>query len=438
MILQIQQSRLRSASGGRAADPAENRGSVLESAGTAASPDRASENVASANPAAANCVHRPHRVGILIESSNAYGRGLLVGVHDHLSAGNHDRWITFLPEHGRGTPPLKSLASWRGDGLIARIENEAIARAVEKLGVPTIDVSGGRLLSNTPFVETDDAAIARLAATHFQEMGFRHVGFYGDDRFSWSRDRSRHFAAEVAARGMELSVFEAGGKRRAEASHQDEQLVKWLAGLPKPVAVFACYDVFGARVIDACRRVNLRVPSDVAVLGVDDDELLCPLSTPQLSSITPDARGAGRLAAELLDQLLSGAKVAAEHLLPPRGVAIRQSTDFMAVNDPVVAAAVQFIRENISKGVKVEDVATAVHISRRVLEQRFIRSLSRTPHDEILRVQFQTVQDLLKTTDHKLAAIARRCGFRHPEYMTAAFTKRYGRSPSEWRRMNQT
>jgi len=375
------------------------------------------------------------RVALLIESSNAYGRGLLAGIYDHATVSEH--WVTFLPEHGRGAPPLESLHAWRGDGIIARIENERIAAVVRELGLPTIDTSAARLLPELPYVETDDVAIARLAAEHLCEIGFRHFAFCGDRRFRWSENRRIAFERELAARGHALDVFEMpASARRGGIAAENERLGRWLASLPQPVAVFACYDVLARRVIEACHDLAISVPEQMAVLGVDDDELLCRLTTPPLSSVIPDARGAGRLAAELLDSLLAGRPVSPEHLLPPRGVAVRQSTDVVSVDDPVVVAAAQFIRKNISRGIKVEDVAAASHVSRRKLEQRFVRSLARTPHEEIVRTQWRLVEDLLQNTELKLVAIARRCGFKHPEYMTTAFTKRYGCSPSEWRRTN--
>lgn len=376
------------------------------------------------------------RVALLIESSNAYGRGLLSGVYDHAAVS--ERWVTFLPEHGRGAPPLQSLQAWRGDGIIARIENDKIASTVKKTGLPTIDTSAARLLPDLPYVETDDIAIARLAAEHLGEIGYRHFAFCGDLRFRWSVNRRIAFEREVVDRGHSVDVFELPASLgRGGVGAENERLGRWLASLPKPVAIFACYDILGRRVIEVCHDLAIDVPEQVAVLGVDDDDLLCRLSTPALSSIIPDSRGAGRLAAELLDSVMAGKKVPGEHLLVPRGIAVRQSTDVVSVDDPIVTAAARFIRENISRGIKVEDVAAATQVSRRMLEQRFARSWVRTPHEEIVRAQFRLVEDLLQNTELKLAAIARRCGFKHPEYMTAAFTKRYGQSPSEWRRLNR-
>ena len=368
----------------------------------------------------------------MIETSNGYSRNVLAGVYEHMRSGGH--WATFLPEHGRGMPPLKELARWTGDGIIARIETAETARVIERLGLPAIDISAGRLLPTIPYVETDDAQIAELAVRHFLDNGFQHFAYCGERRFRWSENRQHYFQNVLAGLGRSVPVFDEPAESVADVERTLARIGDWLLGLPRPVAVFACYDARGRQVIDECHRVGLRIPDDVAVLGVDDDELLCSLMTPPLSSIIPDARRAGRLAGELLDRLIDGGGVALENLLPPLGVATRCSTDVLAVDDPLIAASVAFIRANVHRGIKPEDIVAAVGSSRKVLDQAFVRRLDRTLHEAILQVQFKLVEQLLAESDLKLAAIATRCGFRHPEYMTVAFTKRYGMSPSEWRK----
>jgi LacI family transcriptional regulator len=178
----------------------------------------------------------------------------------------------------------------------------------------------------------------------------------------------------------------------------------------------------------------VEVPDEVAVLGVDDDDLLCGLASPPLSSVIPDAVGAGRVAARLLDRCMQGERLDRdEWLLPPLGIAMRQSTDVLAVDDGLVVAAVRHIRDHAWRGLKAADLAAVLRTSRRVLESRFVAIIGHTPHEEIARVQFRRVEQLLRETDLPLAAIADRCGFRHPEYMTVAFTRRHGMPPSRWR-----
>jgi LacI family transcriptional regulator len=374
-------------------------------------------------------------VAVVIEASNAYARGLLTGIHRHVR--EHEPWTVFLPEHGRGSPPLEALAKWVGDGVIARIETKSTAKALEKLrrklGIPIIDVSAARLVADLPYVETDDAMIATVAADHFFERDFRHFAFLGDDRFRWSDNRCRAFVQAVTAKGHDVDVF-SHRRRKTAPADDDEAVEAWLARLPKPVALLACYDIRGRQAIDACRRAGIAVPDEVAVLGVDDDEVLCGLASPPLSSVMPDAIGAGRLAAELLDQLMRGGQLKrSEWLLPPLGIITRQSTDVLAIDDPLVVAAIRQIRDHACNGIKVTDVARALKTTRRVLENRFTKRVGHTPHEEIARVQFRRVEHLLLETELSLAAIAARAGFKHTEYMTVAFTKRHGMPPSRWR-----
>jgi LacI family transcriptional regulator len=215
---------------------------------------------------------------------------------------------------------------------------------------------------------------------------------------------------------------------------EENDLARWLRGLPKPVGIMASYDIRGQQVLAACRGAGLAVPDEVAVIGVDNDALLCELASPPLSSVIPNAHRAGYEAAALLDQQMAGKRVAATaHLIAPLGIAARQSTDVLAVDDREVARAVQFIREHACEGINVADVLRAVPLSRRVLEQRFQNLLGRTPREEILQVRLSRVKQLLGETDLPLYLVAERTGFEHVEYLSVVFKRETGRTPSRWR-----
>ena len=381
---------------------------------------------------------RPPRVAVLIEASNAYARGLLKGIHRYVQ--EQGNWTIFLPEHGRGDPPLDALARWEGDGVIVRIETPAIALAVEALreaqGIPVIDVSAAGLVPDLPCVETDDAAISAEAARHFLDRDIQSFAFLGDPRFRWSENRRRAFVEAIAAAGHRVSVFAAAADQAAE--REDDAIEAWLVSLPKPVAVFACYDVRARQAIDACSRAGVAVPEEVAVLGVDDDELLCSLSSVPLSSVIPDAAGAGWQAAELLGRLMRGEDVDQRlWLLPPLGTSARQSTDTLWVDDRVVRKALRFVRDNACRGIKVADVARDAGVTRRVLESKFLKHVRHSVHEAIARVQFRRIEELLKSTQLSLTAIAARTGFKHSEYLSVAFTRRYRKPPSRWRAENR-
>ena len=376
------------------------------------------------------------KVALLIETSNAYARGLLGGVVAYMR--ENQGWSIHLAEHGRGDKPPPWLAGWKGDGIIARIENASIARALQNVGLPVVDVSAARLIPSLPWVETDDNAFARMAADHLLERGFKHFGYCGDDRFNWSKLRAEHFSRIVRDAGHDCSVFQADKSKQADAQSQVEDIAEWVSRLPKPVGIMACYDLRGQQVLDACRRRGIAVPDEVAVIGVDNDELLCNLSDPPLTSIVPNAHRAGYEAASLLDQLMTGRKVhSLTNLIPPLGLVTRQSTDVLAIEDRHVVNAVRFIRERACDGINVSDVLKAVPQSRRLLETRFKKLIGRTLHEEILRVQLNRVRELLTSTDLSLEAIAERTGFVHSEYLSVVFKRETGTPPSRYRAVNR-
>ena len=371
------------------------------------------------------------RVALLVETSNSYARGLLRGVVDY--AREHGRWSVYLGEHRRGDQPPPWLERWDGDGVIARIENTRIARAVARCGRPAVDVSAARLLPDLPWVETDDRAIAALAVDHLMGCGLRHFGYCGDSRFNWSNWRRDHFAARLRRRGFDCSVYDpsTGG---ADWEQDEDDLAGWLRALPKPAGVMACYDIRGRQVLDACRRAGVRVPDQVAVVGVDNDELLCELSDPPLSSVRPDSRRTGYRAAQLLNRLMGGGTVRRlDHAIAPLGVVTRQSTNILASDDREVAEALRFIRDHARDGISVKQVLDRVPLSRRALESRFSRVVGRTPHAEIERVRMEFVKQLLLETDLTVGEIARRSGFRQQEYLSVAFRRFTGSSPTDFR-----
>jgi LacI family transcriptional regulator len=207
-----------------------------------------------------------------------------------------------------------------------------------------------------------------------------------------------------------------------------------LSGLPKPVAVFACYDNRGQQVLEACRRAGLAVPEDVAVLGVDNDEVLCLLSPPPLSSVILNPRRAGWEAAALLALMMGGEKVSDEPLLIPSiGIATRQSSDILAVGDAKLAAALRYIREHACEGIRVSDVLRHCPMARRALEEKFHRFIGRTPRQEILRVRINRVKELLIGTGLPVGEIAERAGF-EPETLSSVFRQVTNLAPSEYRR----
>ncbi|TWT87757.1 Xylose operon regulatory protein [Stieleria varia] len=374
-------------------------------------------------------------VALLIETSNAYARNLLSGIVSYIRS--NQSWSVYLPEQHRGATPPDWLRQWRGDGLIARIETEAIARVVEKLKMPVVDVSAARHVPDIPWVETDDGSIARIAFEHLRERGFENFAFCGEPEFNWSNWREQAFQEAVENAGHRCDVFHSRSRyaKGYSINRERERMTRWIASLPRPVAVFACYDIKAQQILDICREQKIRVPEELALLGVDNDELLCDLCTPPLSSVIPAAHQTGREAARLLDAMMGGQTVPGEpHLFEPIGIATRQSTDVLAIEDTDIANAMRFIRDHACEGINVNDILQHVPLSRRVLEKRFQEIIGRTPHQEITRRRVDRIRQLLIETDLTIGQIAKRTGYQNEEYMSVAFRRAMKVPPGQFRR----
>jgi LacI family transcriptional regulator len=224
----------------------------------------------------------------------------------------------------------------------------------------------------------------------------------------------------------------------AQAPNWDEQqetIGRWLRALPKPLGVMACNDMRGQHVLDACRRYDLAVPEEVAVIGVDNDELLCSLCDPPLTSVVPNPERIGYDAAALLEALMQGERVGrTAQFVEPIGVVTRQSTDVLAIDQPNVVTALRYIREHACDGIGVADVLQQVPLTRSVLERLFRRYVGRSPQEEIRQVQLKRARQLLAETELSLAQIAPLAGYRHPEYMSVVFKRLAGETPGQYRR----
>jgi LacI family transcriptional regulator len=297
-----------------------------------------------------------------------------------------------------------------------------------------VNVSAAELAPEFPTVISDSAAIARLAAEHLLERGFRHFGYCGDGRFAWSTHHGENLVRHLADAGFECEVFDSQPADAENWEREQSKLTRWIRSLPKPAGVMACYDIRGQQVLDVCRDAGVAVPDEVAVIGQHNDELLCELCDPPLSSVIPNAQRAGYEAAALLGRMMLGkAKYPQVVLIEPMGVVTRQSTDVVAVSDPQLSAAVRFIRERACERIGVEDARKVAALSRTLFERRFRRLLGCAPYEQILKVRLAKARELLAFTNLTLAEISERTGFSSSEYFSAALQKRLKTTPSKLR-----
>jgi LacI family transcriptional regulator len=376
----------------------------------------------------------PH-VALLIETSRCYGRTLLQGVIRYLR--EHRPWSLYVQPHGLDTPPPRWLKRWRGDGILARIHDRRMARVIRQTALPAVDLRFAVRHIGMPCVGVDNAAMVRLAFQHLMDCGFKQLGFCGlaPGQNFWMDLRRDIFQQLARATGLPCSVFEpSANPERVAWEQEQQQIAAWLGCLPKPAGVMACNDDRGQQVLDACQRANVLVPDEVAVIGVDNDEILCNISNPPLSSIDINGPQVGYEAAALLDRMMAGAPAPTQPiLLAPRGVVPRASTDVLATEDRELADAIRFMRAHACEGLRLKDFGRQLGLSRRSLERRMQKLLGRSPKAEVLRVQLERAKQLLGETDLPSAVIAEKCGFSQAAYFSRVFHTRVGLPPAAYR-----
>ncbi len=375
------------------------------------------------------------RVGILVDTSSTWGRGVIAGVISYTRT--HGRWNIFV--EARGLEETMQLPDgWRGDGVIARVGNEALAAHLRSKRIPVVNVSGIELRgAGFPRVSTDLVASARLAADHFLKRGFRHFAYFSLSGLDYIARHQQAFVAAVQSAGGDFASLTVKPQAGAEPNWRLDlvKLGEWVKGLPKPVAIL-CWNASGAReVIFACLEVGLQVPEEVAVLSQSDDEVLCEAAQINISGIRVAANTIGFQAAKLLDQLMRGNKPPRQPLfIAPLSIASRQSTDTLAIRDPALVKAVGFIRQQATLPVLVSDVAKHAGVSRRALERKFLDLLQCTPAQEIRRHQLDRARQLLTETSLPMPEVAEKSGFGSQAYLSAMFRKHFNQTPMSYRR----
>ena len=373
------------------------------------------------------------RVALLIETTRTYTREMLAGVRRYVA--DHGASSTFVELRSPDSAPPPWLSGWDGDGILTRTFSPEMNRAVAATGLPAVELRSTSLPHDRPFVGVDNGLIGQTVAEHFLNRGYRHFAVFGLATESFFVQRVRNFVARLEQRGhacVELSG--SASDRPADWEASQARLIAQLRALPKPAGVFAANDQLGVYLLDACLRAGLAVPEEIAVVGCENDETLCTLATPPLTSVELGGPRVGYEAARLLDQLMRGRRLPRRPtLLPPRGIITRESSDDLVITDPLVARASRLIRQRIQEGITVEELCAALHASRSTLERRMKAALGRTPKEEILRLRFRDVERLLLATDLTLDQIAERAGFTHASYFQAAFRERYRTTPGAWR-----
>jgi LacI family transcriptional regulator len=375
------------------------------------------------------------QVALLVESQLSPRRRMLTGVARYMH--EHEPWAIYLKPSGVEKSMAMWLREWRGDGIIAAVSEPETGMFTD-LGIPVVDIVGFLKSDKVPLVHTNDRAVGRVGAEHLLERGFHHFAFIEYPYF-WSADRRIGFVETVEAAGYWTEVYQLPFPSQLAAGptpweHQQAALVRWLEVLPRPVGVMASTDLLGQQLLEACLRAQVAVPEQVAVIGADNDEPICNIAFPPLSSVVINDHQRGYEAAALLDRMMNGEAAPQQPTyVEPAGVVSRASTDIMAIEDEALVQALRVVRDRACDGISVDDVVQSVPLSRSVLERRFRKMVGRSINNEIVRVRLNRAVQLLSETQLELKAVAHRSGFGSTAYMTAVFQKKLGLTPGSYR-----
>lgn len=380
---------------------------------------------------------RKKSILLFVETSRAFGRRLLQGIAQFIL--EHEEWIVHVEDRGLLESTPSWIKSWRGDGIISRTSSLKMAKILDSLPVPHVELLGNGV-QVVPEVRNREEAVARLAVEHFSNSGLTQFGFFGIGNAWWSELRQDSFEREVRRIDAGLHVFPHAGEGvrvfyPTWEPRFDKTMIQWLKRLPKPIGVWAVSDTLAAKLLEGCRRIGLSVPEEVAILGTTNDDVLCNLVTPHLSSIDLNAQLIGYRAAGLLSQKIrSGPPERQVELVNPQGVIARQSTDVVACPNPLIASALRLIREHATENIDIAKIAKSLDVSRSTIQRQFRLAVGRTIDKEIMRVRMEKAKLLLHETRLSLSAIAAKTGFSTADYFIQAFHREVGITPNHYRK----
>lgn len=374
---------------------------------------------------------------ILVQTASDWGRHVVAGIASYRS--DHSDWFVHIEPRGL-YEKLAVPRHWNGQGIIARLDHPALIEQVRSLDVPTVNVSWSQSDSKgLPRVTADERLAGEVAAEHFLDNGFTHFGYVGPiDRPDYHTD---HLAASylhrIEEKGLRGGVYEAPPSDSEMGWHDRvDHLTRWLRGLVKPVALLTWSDSRAREIVQSCWRGGMRVPDDVALVSAEHEPTMSIFAGVELSSVNLAPRKIGWLAAETLDRLMRGEAVTPLHRrVPPGGVTIRRSSDVSAVDDPLVAEAVSFMRQHCHEAITVDDLARCFKLSRRTLEKHFRNSLGRSPGEELRRLRLEQAKRMLRDTDLTLEQIAERSGYLHTNTLTRNLREQIGLTPRAFREL---
>jgi LacI family transcriptional regulator len=385
-------------------------------------------------------IKKQYRVAIFVESTRVYSRELIRGIAQY-NRENLNWNIEFTPR-SLNEPFPTWIKDWQGDGILARINNKHLFRVLSRKKIPVIDLRRSFAMPRIPQIGTDDRTAVTILYEFFRSRGFQRFAFVGlpehqHPPMDIRRETCRKIVKKNNQTFSELEVDLYGVT--TTQTQGTRRLTQWIKNLPQHTAVIACNDDIALQVLNLCRKTNRIVPNDLVVAGIGNDDCLCELAMPTLTSVDLNPKRIGYEAAEMLQKMMSsGFSPPQATFIKPNFIVSRMSTNIIATEDPIVNQALQLIGDRACDGLRVKDVLRHVHLSRMTLENRFKIIFGHTVFQEILNVRLQRVKELLSTTDLTIKEIAVLSGFSYSEHLMRVFHDRFGQTMNEFRKNYRT
>jgi LacI family transcriptional regulator len=375
--------------------------------------------------------------------------GLMAGISQYIRD-RGDRQLIIWPDCSR-----KSLAflKERGcKGAFVSVQTTQRAKELLQIGIPVIGVATVQNLHNLPFISADSKKVAQMACEYLLKKKFKNFAFFGLTQARWSAERLEHFSQYLTEKGKNIHVFKEKQVLftsdltsftrlwiKTALNTGQQKLIQWLKQLPKPAAILASTDIFACHLINMSKEAGLNIPDELAILGINNDNAICNICDPPLSSIAFNFKKAGYDAAKLLDKMISGNETMQGQCIKiqPTHVETRGSTDVYAIDDPAIVQAMKYIRQNGNTPLQVDEIADHVYMSKRLLQLKFHDVIGKSVHDEIITAHFEIAKALLIETNLSIDEIAERSGFHYTSNMRRAFQKITGMLPQKYRQQHR-
>jgi LacI family transcriptional regulator len=389
------------------------------------------------------------RIAFAHNNINPHAQGIMAGITEYKHKKGDWRLIVW-PDNSRES--LSFLKERGCKGAFVSTQTTKQAKELLQIGIPVIAISTLQNMFNLPFISANSEQVAQLACEYFLKRKFKNFAFFGLTQARWSRERMEYFTENLSRMGYKAHVFMkeqipitkdfvsfAKLWVNTTPAKRQEELVEWLKQLPKPTAILASCDILACHLSNAVKEAELVIPNEIAILGVDNDQTICNICDPPLSSIALNLKKAGYNAAKLLDRIISGqTSMKGQRIdIQPTHVETRGSTDIFAINEPEIVQALKYIKQNSNKPIQVNDIISNVYISKRSLQLKFQKVLGRSIHEEIVQAHLENAKTMLIETNMPIDEIARRSGFHYTSNMRRAFKQATGLLPQQYRQQNR-